>query len=283
MPSHAALEPASREQPEPAFKERIMAERNGPITPRDCAAAFVAAVAHKFAAEANAQISRFGAITAIRYQNEISHPWPRAFQYTLEMMAEDGVEAAGIDGVYKKIARDPIEECAINLLVPDPTLLIRNLRTLGYSVAWQSYLLAIQLQPSSPRQTTAGALRIVKVETPLHIEQTALLGAEQRSHKVALVDLNLHDFLALRDHEPVARAQLVTTNAGIGYIADMFTAPNHRRAGYAGALLQAMHEEAYRLGMTHSVLAPSLMAHQFGVYERYGYHACSPKVVLFRT
>jgi GNAT superfamily N-acetyltransferase len=260
-----------------------MAERNEPVTPRDCAAAFVAAVAHKFASEANAQISRFGAITVIRYQNEISHPWPRAFQFTLEMMVEDGVEAGGIDGVYKKVARDPIEECVINLLVPDPALLIRNLSTLGYSVAWRSELLAVPLQPPSPRQTTASALRIVKVETPLDVERTALLGAGQRSNDVVLVDPNLHDFLALQDDEPVARAQLVTTNAGTGYIADMFTAPDQRRAGHAGALLQAMHEEAYRLGMRHSVLAPSLMAHQFGVYERYGYHACSSKVVLFRT
>ena len=260
-----------------------MAERSGLVLPRDCAAAFVTAVAHKFAAEANAQISRFGAITAIRYRNEISHPWPRAFQYTLEMMAEDGVEAGEIDGVYKKLARDPVEECVINLLIPDPASLIRTLSALGYSVAWHGELLAVSLQPPSRRKPAAGALRIVKVETALHVEQTALLGAEQRSHDVALVDLNLHDFLALRDDEPVARAQLVTTNAGIGYIADMFTAPNQRRAGYAGALLRAMHEEACRLGMRHSVLAPSLMAHQFGVYERYGYRACSPKVVLFRT
>jgi GNAT superfamily N-acetyltransferase len=198
-------------------------------------------------------------------------------------LVADGVEADEIDGVYKKVARNPIEECVINLLVPAPTLLIRNLSTLGYSVAWQGDLLALRLQPSSPCQPAAGALRIVKVETPLHIEQTALLGAERRSHEVALVDLNLHDFLALRDNEPVARAQLVTTNTGIGYIADMFTAPNHRRAGYAGALLLAMHQEAYRLGMRHSVLAPSLMAHQFGVYVRHGYHTCIPKVVLFRT
>jgi GNAT superfamily N-acetyltransferase len=260
-----------------------MAERIGLFTPRDCAAAFVAAVAHKFASEANAQIGRFGAITAIRYQNEISHPWPRPFQYALEMMAEDGIEAGEIDDAYKKVARDPIEECIINLLVPDPASLIRNLSTFGYSVAWQSYLLAVQLHPSSPRQPRTGALRVVQVESPLHVEQTALLGVEQRSHEVALVDLNLHDFIALLDNEPVARAQLVTTDAGIGYIADMFTAPNHRRAGYAGAMLQAMHEEAYRLGMRHSVLAPSLMAHQFGVYERYGYRICIPKVVLFRT
>jgi GNAT superfamily N-acetyltransferase len=260
-----------------------MAECTGLFTPRDCAAAFVAAVAHKFASEANAQINRFGTITAIRYQNEISHPWPRAFQYTLEMMAEDGAEAGEINGVYKKVARDPNEECVVNLLVPDPTSLIRNLSTLGYSVAWQSYLLAVELQSSSPRQPTAGALRIVKVETPLHVEQTALLGAEQRSHEVVFVDMNLHDFLGLLDDEPVARAQLVTTNAGIGYIADMFIAPNHRRLGYAGALLQTMHEEGYRLGMRHSILAPSLMAYQFGVYERYGYRTCIPKVVLFRT
>jgi predicted acetyltransferase len=63
----------------------------------------------------------------------------------------------------------------------------------------------------------------------------------------------------------------------------MFTAPDHRRLGYAGILLRTMHDAAYRLGMRHSVLAPSLMAHQFGVYERYGYHTCIPKVVLFRT
>jgi GNAT superfamily N-acetyltransferase len=260
-----------------------MAERAGLFSPRDCAAAFVAAVAQKFASEANAQISRFGVTTTIRYQNEITHPWPRAFQYTLEMMAEDGVEAAEIDGVYKKVARDRIEECVLNLLVPDPALLIRDLTPLGYSVAWQSDLLALALQPSSPRQPAAGALRIVKVGTPRLVEQTALLGAERRSHDVALVDAKLHGFLALLDNEPVARAQLVTTNTGIGYIADMFTAPNHRRAGYAGALLRAMHDEACRLGMRHSVLAPSLMAHQFAVYERYGYRACIPKVVLYRT
>jgi GNAT superfamily N-acetyltransferase len=260
-----------------------MAVRNGHFTPRDCAAAFVAAVAHKFAAEANAQISRFGAVTAIRYQSEISHPWPRAFQYTLEMMVEDGVDGGEIDGVYRKVARDPIEECIINLLVPDPKPLAQNLNTLGYSVAWQSRLLAVQLQPPFPYQSKADALTVVKVETPLHVEQTELLGAEQRSHDVALIDPYLHDFLALLDNKPVARAQLVTTDAGIGYIADMYTAPDHRRSGYAGALLRAMHEEAYRLGMRHSVLAPSLMAHEFGVYERYGYQICISKVVLFRT
>jgi GNAT superfamily N-acetyltransferase len=269
------------EQSRPS-RERIMAERAGLFTPCNCATAFVAAVAQKFASEANAEISRFGATTTIRYQNEITHPWPRAFQYTLEMMAEDGVEAAEIDGVYKKVARDPIEECVINLLVPDPASLIPDLSALGYSVAWQSDLLALALQPSSSRQPEAGALRIMKVETPRHVEQTAL-GAGQRPHGVALVNASLHDFLALLDNEPVARAQLVTTNVGIGYIADMFTAPNHRRAGYAGALLRAMHDEAYRLGLRHSVLAPSLMAHEFGVYERHGYHACIPKVVLYRT
>lgn len=126
-------------------------------------------------------------------------------------------------------------------------------------------------------------MTVVKVETPLRVEQTELLGAEQRSHDVALIDPYLHDFLALLDNKPVARAQLVTTDAGIGYIADMYTAPDHRRSGYAGALLRAMHEEAYRLGMRHSVLAPSLMAHEFGVYERYGYQICISKVVLFRT
>lgn len=260
-----------------------MAARKGTFTPGDCAAAFVAAVAHKDASEANAQISRFGAVTAIRYQNAISHPWPRAFRYTLEMMAEDGVDAGEIDGVYKKLARDATEECVIDLLVPTPDSLIRNLSTLGYSVAWHTHLLAIQLQPPSPHPPEVGALRIVKVETALHVEQTALLGAEQRSHVVALADPNLHDFLALLDNEPVARGQLVTTDTFIGYVADMFTAPEHRRSGYAGALLRAMHEEAYRLGIRYSVLSPSLMAHEFGVYERYGYENCIPKVVLFRT
>jgi GNAT superfamily N-acetyltransferase len=260
-----------------------MAERTGLFTPRDCAGAFVAAVAHKFASEANAKIGSFGAITVIRYKNEISHPWPRAFQYTLEIMVEDGAEAREINGVYKEVALNSVEECLINLLVPDPTALIRDLSTLGYSVAWQSDLLAVHLQPPSPRQPMAGALRIVKVETPLHVEQTELLGSEQRSHEVTLVDLNVNDFLALRGDEPVARAQLVTTNSAIGYIADMFTAPNYRRTGCAGVLLQAIHEEAYRVGMRHIVLAPSLMAHQFGVYERYGYYACAPKVVLFRN
>jgi GNAT superfamily N-acetyltransferase len=264
-------------------RERIVAEPPGLFTPRDCATAFVAAVAYKFASEANARIDRFGAITAIRYQNEISHPWPRAFQYTLEMMAEDGVEAGEVDGVYKTVARDPTEECVINLLVPAPASLIRDLSALGYSVAWQSDLLAFPLPPPSRGKPEAGALRIVKVKAPLHVEQTALLGAAQRSHAVALLDLNLNDFLALLDNEPVARAQLVTTDLGIGYIADMFTAPGHRRAGHAGALLRTMHQEAYRLGMRHSVLAPSLMAHQFGVYESYGYRTCIPKVVLCRT
>jgi len=260
-----------------------MAERAGPLTPRDCAAAFVAAVAYKFAAEANAEISRFGAVTAIRYQHETSHPWPRAFQYTLEIMVEDGVAAGDVDGVYQKVARDPIEECVINLLVPEPASLIRDLSTLGYSLAWQSNLLAVDLQLPSPPERKGGALRIVIVETPLHVAQTARLGAEQRSHEAVLTDPKLRDFLALLNEEPVARAQLVTTNAGIGYVADMFTTPNHRRAGYAGALLRAVHEDAYRLGMRHSVLAPSLMAHQFGVYERYGYRICIPKAVLFRT
>jgi predicted GNAT family acetyltransferase len=114
------------------------------------------------------------------------------------------------------------------------------------------------------------------------VAQTAQLDQENRSHDAFLGDRHLHDFVALRAQAVVATGQFVTTNHGVAYVSRMFTAPEHRQTGCCRALLDTMHAEAGALGMTHSVLVPSLMAWELGVYEKVGYRNCNTIALIVR-
>lgn len=66
----------------------------------------------------------------------------------------------------------------------------------------------------------------------------------------------------------------------LGGLAAELTA--HRQTGCCRALLHAMHAHARTLGMTCSVLVPSLMAQEHGIYEKLGYRLRNPICLLVR-
>ncbi len=61
----------------------------------------------------------------------------------------------------------------------------------------------------------------------------------------------------------------------------MFTHSAARGAGYASAILSALHDEAAALGAKRTVLIPSQTASESGFYEKRGYRwVCSRAVLL---
>jgi hypothetical protein len=111
------------------------------------------------------------------------------------------------------------------------------------------------------------------------VAQTAQLDQENRSHDAFLGGRHLHDFVALRAQAVVATAQFATT-ALPTYRG--CSPRQHRQTGCCRALLDTMHAEAGALGMTHSVLVPSLMAWELGVYEKVGYRNCNTIALIVR-
>ena len=253
-----------------------------PATVQACVRGFVSAVGYQFSRQGYAKVGHFGSVTTLEHRNEIEHPWPRAFRFKLELLVEEGATAAEIGNVYRHLASDPYVECVANLLVSDPNRLVEELKSSGFMRAFDKALMARRIGAQALSSKGPEALDVRKVDTPALVAQTAQLVQENRSHDAFLGDRHLHDFVALRDQAVVATAQFVTTNHGVAYVSRMFTAPEHRQTGCCRALLDTMHAEARALGMTHSVLVPSLMAWELGVYEKLGYRNCNTIALIVR-
>jgi GNAT superfamily N-acetyltransferase len=252
------------------------------VTLQACVQAFVSAVGHHYVRQGSAEVRRYGAVTTLQYGREIEYPWPRSFRFKLELLAEEGATAAEIDHVYRYVAADPRAECVVNLLVTDPGALMEELKPRGFTHAFDKALMARSIDlPQRPREILEG-LDVKKVDTPALVAQTMLLGEEHRSHDVVLGDRQLHDFVVFKHRAVVATAQIVTTDCKVAYVSRMFTAPEHRQRGCCRALLNTMHAEACALGMTHSVLVPSLMAWEHGIYEKLGYRKCNTIALMIR-
>jgi hypothetical protein len=124
-----------------------------PVTAQACVQGFVSAVAHHFVRQASAEVRRFGAVTTLQYSNEIEHPWPRAFRFKLELLAEEGATAAEIEHVYRYEAAAPQAECVVNLLVTDPGALVEELKPRGFTHAFDKALMARCIDlPQRPRE-----------------------------------------------------------------------------------------------------------------------------------
>ena len=253
-----------------------------PVTVQACVQGFVSAVGHHFVKQASAEVRRFGAVTTLQHRNEVEHPWPRVFRFKLELLAEEGATAVEIDHVYRYVAVDPQVECVVNLLVSDPGAIAEKLKPRGFTHAFDKVLMARCINPPQRPMEIPEGLHVRKVDTPALVAQTMLLGQEHRSQDVVLGDRQLHDFVVFKKRVVVATAQLVTTDCRVAYVSRMFTAPEHRQTGCCRALLDAMHTEARTLGMTHSVLVPSLMAWELGIYEKLGYRICNTVALMIR-
>jgi predicted GNAT family acetyltransferase len=254
----------------------------GPATVQACVRGFVSAVEYHFSWQGDAKIRHFGSVTTLEHRDEIEHPWPRAFRFKLELLVEEGATAAEITNLYRHLACDPHVECVANLLVSEPDALVEDLKSSGFTRAFDKALMARCIGVSELSSERPERIDVRKVDTPALVAQTARLGQEYRSHNAVLGDRQLHDFVVFRDQAVVATAQLVTTNYGVAYVSRMFTAPEHRQTGCCRALLNIMHAEARALGMTHSVLVPSRMAWELGVYQQLGYRNCNTIALIVR-
>lgn len=253
-----------------------------PATVQACVRGFVSAVEYHFSRQGDAKVRHFGSVATLEHRDEIEHPWPRAFRFKLELLVEEGATAAEISNVYRHVASDPHIECVANLLVSDPNSLVEELKSSGFTRAFDKVLMARCIGAPQLSSERPEGLDVRRVDTPALIAQTALLGQEYRSHDAVLGDRQLHDFVVFRDQAVVATAQLVATNHGVAYVSRMFTAPEHRQTGCCRTLLNTMHAEARAFGITHSVLVPSLMAWELSVYEKLGYRNCNTIALIVR-
>jgi predicted GNAT family acetyltransferase len=253
-----------------------------PATVQACVRGFVSAVEYRFSRQGDAKVRQFGSVTTLEHKEEIEHPWPRAFRFRLELLVEEGATAAEIANVYWHVASDLRVECVANLLVFDANRLVEELKSSGFTRAFDKALMARCIGAPQPSSERPEGLDVRKVDTPALVAQTVQLGQEYRSDEAVLGDRRLHDFVVLRDQAVVATGQLVTTGHGVAYVSRMFTKPEHRQTGCCRALLNTMHAEARAFGMTHSVLVPSLMAWELSIYEKLGYTNCNTITLIVR-
>jgi GNAT superfamily N-acetyltransferase len=151
-------------------------------------------------------------------------------------------------------------------------------RGCGYDPCWNTQTLSIDLGRAPPSR--APGFELERVETQAQLEELNALAPDFPSYAASLGHPAFFDLLGRRDGRAVAKGQLVFAAPRAAYVADMFTAPAARKAGYAGALLSALHDEARARCAARAVLIPSLAAAEAGFYEKRGYRRVSLDAVL---
>jgi GNAT superfamily N-acetyltransferase len=238
-------------------------------------AAIIACIAHKMGVEQGAEVVGVPGAVGLRYHTPLFHPWPRAAELSVEILAEDFAAAAR---VRQLILAEPSETHRLGVFGCDVGADAAAIEAAGYDGCWNTSLLAAALA-EAPR-TTAMDLRIERVALPGQVAELNALAPEFPSSVLSLGRPEFIDLLGRREGQAVAKGQVSGLAGATAYVADMFTDPNARKAGYASAILSALHDEAASRGATRAVLIPSLEASESGFYEKRGYRRTCWRAVL---
>jgi GNAT superfamily N-acetyltransferase len=170
------------------------------------------------------------------------------------------------------------EEHVLTVFSLVPERVIEAYESLGYQHAWTNILMARDLvTEDAALGNTAGVRSLGSDGDVDSINATA---PDHRTTVEAVGDPYLHDYLIRDDGRVIAKAQIVTKPGEVAYVSDMFTAPTNRRRGYSRALMESLHRRARACGAERSILVPSLMAREIGLYQKYGYRETIPMVLL---
>jgi len=150
---------------------------------------------------------------------------------------------------------------------PDPGGMVPAYGALGYQIRRTRPILSARL----PAPLVSARIPVTAIAQPEDAARANLsLGIEgERIPPETVGDRHLHNFAAEIDGRVVGWAQLITRQPGAGYLNQLVTLSAYRRRGAAGALLNRVHQHAWRLGCDRMVLIASDMAQ--GFYQRRGY------------
>jgi len=233
--------------------------------------AMIDSIARKMTVELGAKVARLSSAIAIRYPTPLEYTWPRAVAVSLEILGP-GLEASASAGASLG------EPHLAHVFGCDVQADARAIDAAGYDSCWNVQTLALDL--GQVQTHTAEGLAIERVERREQLAELNAIEPDYRSYEPSLGRDEFVDLLGRRDGQAVAKGQIVCVSPDIAYVADMFTAPVARKAGYGSALLSALHAEARLRGRTRAVLIPSLMAAEARFYERHGYQRVSLDAML---
>ena len=208
-----------------------MSTANEPETSGDVAA-IMACIAHKMAVEQGAEIVRVPGAVGLRYRAPLFHPWPRAVELSVEILAEDFAAGAR---ARAQILVDPDETHRLGVIGCEVATDAAEIEAAGYDGCWNTSLLAASLD-QAPRSTAAG-LQIERVVLPGQVAELNALAAPEfpSSRADALRRPEFLDLLGRRKGRAVAKGQVSGLAGETVYVADMFTDPAARKTGYARA------------------------------------------------
>jgi GNAT superfamily N-acetyltransferase len=238
-------------------------------------AAIIGCIAHKMSVEQGALVVRVPGAVGLRYQEPLSQPWPRAVALNVEILAGD---LAGVAEVRRRILADPAETHRVSVFGCDVHADADAIADAGYDGCWNTALLAAALA-EAPRASAAD-LEIERVERADQVAELNALAPDFPSYPSSLGRPEFIDLLGRRAGRAIAKGQIVHLGGEAAYVADMFTQPDARKAGYAGALLSALHGGAAARGAGRAVLIPSQAAAESGFYEKRGYRSICTRAVL---
>ena len=238
-------------------------------------AAIIGRIAHKMAVEQGVEVVRVAGAVGLRYPKPLPHPWPRAVELSVEILASDLASAAE---ARARILAYPHETHRTSVFACDVRADAEAIAAAGYDGCWNTALLAADLA-EAPRESAAD-LTIERVERADQVAELNGLDPEFPSHAASLGRPEFVDLLGRRAGRAVAKGQIVCAAGETAYVADMFTHPEARNAGYAGAILSVLHDEAAARGVKRTVLIPSQAAAESRFYEKRGYRLVCPRAVL---
>jgi GNAT superfamily N-acetyltransferase len=237
-------------------------------------AAIIGAITHKMAVEQGVQVVRVPGAAGLRYRKPLPHPWPRAVELSVEILAADLASVA----TAAPILADTHETHRTSVFGCDVYADAEAIAAAGYDGCWNTALLAADLA-QAPR-TRAADLIIERVERDDQVAELNVLEPEFPSHTASLGRPEFVDLLGRRAGRAVAKGQIVCLAGEAAYVGDMFTHPEARNMGYAGAILSALHDEAAARGARRALLIPSQAAAESRFYEKRGYSLVCPRAVL---
>ena len=113
-------------------------------------------------------------------------------------------------------------------------------------------------------------IAVFEVKRPaqaMYVNETHLQYEPMPVHIVG--EPTIRQFFAKIDGQAVGWIQLIQTVPNTAYINNLYTLPDFRRRGVAGALLNRVHQACAADGVNHILLIPSDMAQHF--YATHGY------------
>lgn len=145
----------------------------------------------------------------------------------------------------------------------------RTFTRAGFRLLESQWLLGCDLarwQPSL-HPTTAGS--VYRAQTAADAVMVSAIDGLEAVPMDELRDPALIHYYVAADKQPIAYGRHARYDDAIAWVSQVYTAPQHRRMGYASALMEQMLSDSADAAVARSMLLATAMAHP--LYARLGY------------